>query len=401
MDKIHVLKNPVQEYAWGSKTFIPQLLGEPAPSRKPQAELWMGAHPKASSQVLCDDQWISLSEFIQKNPEGILGRSVAEKFSNKLPFLLKVLAIAKPLSIQAHPNQNQAREGFARENRLKIPLKAPHRNYKDENHKPELICALTPFWALKGLRKIEDMMALMDRISVSDFKEDILNLQSHPDQKGWKEFLATLMTMEQKKQAKIVTKVIAYSEKYRDADPAFEWMIKLNQEYPDDITVLSPMFLNLVRLEPGNAMYIPAGELHAYLEGAGIELMANSDNVLRGGLTPKHIDVDELLKILNFTYDKVDILRPVGHDNNEEVYPTAAEEFLLSVISVREGSIFESSRKRSVGMMICMDGDAHVIDLSSGDTLSLTKGTSIIVPASVEQYRIEGEATIYKAMVPL
>ena len=118
-------------------------------------------------------------------------------------------------------------------------------------------------------------------------------------------------------------------------------------------------------------------------------------------MTPKHIDVDELLKILNFTYDKVDILRPEGHDNNEEVYPTAAEEFLLSVISVREGSIFESSRKRSVEMMICMEGDAHVIDLSSGDTLSLTKGTSIIVPASVEQYRIEGEATIYKAMVPL
>ena len=149
-------------------------------------------------------------------------------------------------------------------------------------------------------------------------------------------------------------------------------------------------------------MYLPSGELHAYLEGAAVELMANSDNVLRGGLTPKHIDVDELLEILNFAYDKVDILRPEGHDNNEGLYPAAAEEFLLSVISVREGSIFESSRKRSVEMMICMEGgDAHVIDLSSGDTLSLTKGTSIIVPASVEQYRIEGEATIYKAMVPL
>ncbi len=400
MDKIHILKNPIQKYAWGSTTFIPQLIGEPAPSKKPQAELWMGAHPRASSQVLSDGQWISLSELIQKNPEGILGRSVAEKFSNKLPFLFKVLATAKPLSIQAHPNPNQAREGFARENRLKIPLNAPHRNYKDENHKPELICALTPFWALKGLRKTREVIALLDRISVSALKEEIANLQRHPRQNGLKGFFAALMNMEEKKQAKIITEVIAYSEK-NDAEPAFEWMIKLHQEYPDDIGVLSPILLNLVRLQPGEAMHIPAGELHAYLEGAGIEVMANSDNVLRGGLTLKHIDVAELLKILDFTYNKVDIFRPDGHGHTEKIYPTAAEEFMLSVISVRERSVFQSPRKRSVEMMICVEGDAHITDLSNGDIMRLTKGTSIIVPATVEQYRIVGDATIYKATVPL
>ena len=158
MDRIGVLKNPIQNYAWGSRTFIPQLIGELAPANTPQAELWMGAHPKTPSQVLCDGEWISLAELIQENPEGILGDSVAKKFSNKLPFLFKVLAAAKPLSIQAHPNRDQARQGFARENRLRIPLNAPHRNYRDENHKPEMICALTSFWALSGFGKIEDLI---------------------------------------------------------------------------------------------------------------------------------------------------------------------------------------------------------------------------------------------------
>jgi len=165
--------------------------------------------------------------------------------------------------------------------------------------------------------------------------------------------------------------------------------------------VLSPLFLNLIRLEPGEALYIPAGELHAYLEGAGIELMANSDNVLRGGLTAKHIDVHELLTILNFTYTEVDILRPEKGAGGERFYTAPAEEFSLSVISVRKGSFFESPRKRSVEMMICMDGEARVTDLGNRDVLSLTKGASMIIPAGVKQYRIEGEAIIYKAGTPL
>ncbi len=400
MDKICVLKNPTQEYAWGSTTFIPQLTGEIDSADKPQAELWMGTHPNAPSQVLWGGQWISLAKLIQKNPEGILGKAVAEKFSNKLPFLFKVLATAKPLSIQAHPNQNQAREGFTRENRLKIPLTAPHRNYKDQNHKPELICALTPFWALKGLRKIEDILEFVDRIASPTLEQELVKLREQSHGERLKSFFSTLLTLEERQKSKIVAEVIVNSQKYSDADPAFEWMIKLNREYPDDIGVLSPIFLNLVGLQQGEAMFIPAGELHAYLEGAGIELMANSDNVLRGGLTAKHTDAPDLLRILNFTYTKVEILRPTDKENGERIYPTAAEEFVLSVISLREGHPFKSSRNRSVEMMICIDGEAQVTDLSRGDILRLTKGISIIVPATVHQYEIEGKATIYKASVP-
>lgn len=400
MDKIGVLKNPIQEYAWGSRSFISRLMGEASPADKPQAELWMGAHPRSPSQVLWDGEWISLVQLIQRDPEGILGKSVAEKFSNKLPFLFKVLAAAKPLSIQAHPNREQAREGFQRENGLKISLNAPNRNYKDENHKPEIICALKPFWALKGFRKIEEIIALLDIIGAPALKNQLLHLKRQSDREGLKGFFTHLMMQERERQSRIVNEVIGCSEKYSGAGPEFEWVNKLNREYPGDIGVLSPLFLRMVRLQPGEAMYIPAGELHAYLEGAGIELMASSDNVLRCGLTAKHMDASELLKILNFTSNKMDILRPERQESGESIYPTAGEEFMLSVISLRGDSIFESPGKRGVEMMICIEGDFQVTDLGSGDPLSLVKGSSIIIPAGVERYRIEGEGTIYKASVP-
>ena len=154
MTGICLLENTIQEYAWGSYTAISDLLGNDSPANTPQAELWMGAHPKAPSKVRCNGKWISLLELIDKNSHDILGKKVAQRFKNRLPYLFKVLAAAKPLSIQAHPSLDQASEGFDRENRLGIPLDAPNRNYKDDNHKPECICALTFFWALNGFRKI-------------------------------------------------------------------------------------------------------------------------------------------------------------------------------------------------------------------------------------------------------
>lgn len=401
MHRIRVLKNPVQNYNWGSKTFIPHLTGGPSAADRPQAELWMGSHPKAPSMVPCDGGLTSLQKLIQENPVDILGKYIAEKFSNRLPFLFKVLAAARPLSIQAHPDHAQAIEGFTRENRLKIPIEAPHRNYKDKNHKPEIICALTPFWALKGFRKIGDIITILDKISAPGLKYGLSVLRSQPDHEGLQIFFTALMRLERERQKRLVTEVMIYSEKHSSADPAFEWMNRLNQEFPGDIGLISPIFLNLILLQPGEAMFIPAGELHAYLEGAGIELMANSDNVLRGGLTVKHIDVPELLNILNFTYNELNILRPGGQEGGESSYYTAAEEFMLSVISIHKGADYSSPKKRSVEIMICTEGDAHITDLGPGDVLSLSRGTSIIVPASVEHYRIHGKATIYKATVPL
>jgi mannose-6-phosphate isomerase len=401
MRKIGLLKNTIREYAWGSRTAIPELLGQPVPAEKPQAELWMGAHPKAPSQVLSDGIWRSLPEVIQESPAETLGQEVAARFSNKLPFLFKVLAAARPLSIQAHPNKEQAEQGFARENELGVPLDAPQRNYRDDNHKPEIICALTPFCALNGFRKLEEALRLLEKIRVPGLAEIVSFLRSHPNRDGLKKFFNHLMTTDRGKQRKIVEQAVNSAEQQTNEEPVWTWMIKLNEEYPGDMGVLSPLFLNLVRLKPQQAMYLPAGELHGYLEGVGIELMANSDNVLRGGLTPKHIDVQELLTVLNFTDGDLNILGPENLAFGEAIYSTEAEEFVLSVMRLNKGAPFSSPRNRSVEIMICTEGEVSVTDLSAGDITRLTRGISIIVPAAVEQYRIEGEATLYKATVPV
>lgn len=401
MRKIGLLKNTIQEYAWGSRTAIPELLDQPVPAEKPQAELWMGAHPKAPSQVLSDGIWRSLPEVIQESPAETLGQEVAARFSNKLPFLFKVLAAARPLSIQAHPNKEQAEQGFARENELGVPLDAPQRNYRDDNHKPEIICALTPFCALNGFRKLEEALRLLEKIRVPGLAEIVSFLRSHPNRDGLKKFFKHLMTTDRGKQRKIVEQAVNSAEQQTNEEPVWTWMIKLNEEYPGDMGVLSPLFLNLVRLKPQQAMYLPAGELHGYLEGVGIELMANSDNVLRGGLTPKHIDVQELLTVLNFTDGDLNILGPENLAFGEATYSTEAEEFVLSVMRLNKGAPFSSPRNRSVEIMICTEGEVSVTDLSAGDITRLTRGISIIVPAAVEQYRIEGEATLYKATVPV
>ena len=376
-------------------------MGEPSTIKRPQAELWMGAHPKAPSMVFYNEEWRSLPDLIQSNPEDILGPAITRKFYNNLPFLFKILAIAEPLSIQAHPSKKEAREGFARENREKIPLDAPHRNYKDENHKPEMICALQSLSALKGFRKVQDIVGLMDKIGAPSQEMGLDILQDQPDRKGLKNFFHDIMTMDREIQRRVVNEVVASAEKFSNTDQIFEWVIRLSRECPGDIGVLSPIFLNLVQLNPGEAIHIPAGELHAYLEGTGLELMASSDNVLRGGLTPKHIDVPELLKILDFQYHEVEILRPERQKTGEHLYPKVSDDFILSVISLDKGGFYESPQRRNVEIMICMTGHAQVTDLGSEEIMELSKGTSVIIPAAVKQYRLEGEFTVYKATVPL
>ena len=401
MNKICVLKNPTQEYAWGSKTVIQDLLGQIESKDKPIAELWMGDHPKAASNVLIEGGWQSLDEVIGRSPESILGKDVAKRFSSKLPFLFKVLAVDSPLSIQVHPNREQARAGFARENSLKIPLNASNRNYKDENHKPEVLCAITPFQGLKGFRKSEEILALMERIVSSNLSDEFNRLKMEANTIGLKGFFTALMRMDKYRQPLIVSEAVRLAEKLANEDQAFYWMVELNKAYPGDIGVFSPVILNLVQLEPGEAIYLPAGELHAYLCGVGIELMANSDNVLRGGLTSKHIDVIELLKIVNFKTGSIEIIKPEKYGMIERIYPTPAEEFLLSKLSVDEGGIFTSPQDRSVEILICLKGKADVKDLGNSELLRLDKGKSIIVPSAVSQYQIEGNATFYKASVPL
>ncbi|MDX2439655.1 MAG: mannose-6-phosphate isomerase, class I [Desulfobacterales bacterium] len=399
MKTICLLENTVQEYAWGSYTAIAELLDESSPSDVPQAELWMGAHPKAPSMVRCDGAMISLQNIIKDQPKDILGETIAEKFNNKLPYLLKVLAAVRPLSIQAHPNLVQAKEGFKRENEQEISIDAPNRNYKDANHKPECICALTPFWALNGFRKINYILSFMEKLCPNSLGKELNELGKKHNTDGLKQFFKVLMTLDQKGKKQVLSETINNAHKFTKLDSVFEWIIKLSEEYPGDTGVLSPAFLNLICLKPGQAMFLFAGELHAYLDGLGIELMANSDNVLRGGLTPKHVDVPELLKVVNFEERDIKILECEKNKVAECIYESMAEEFILSVISVDSKNNYTSPAVRSAEILLCTDGQATITDFSDNENISLKKGKSVIVPASVRMYNIKGSAKIYKASV--
>jgi len=399
MKTICLLENTVQEYVWGSYTAIAELLDENSPSVVPQAELWMGTHPKAPSRVRYDGKTVSLQKIIKNKPKDILGETVADKFNNKLPYLLKILAAARPLSIQAHPNITQAKEGFKRENEQGLSIDAPNRNYKDVNHKPECICAVTTFWALNGFRKIIDIISFMEKICPQGLGNMLDELGNRPDSKGLMFFFRTLMTLDPKEKKQVIDEAVNNARKLEKKDPVFEWIIKLYKEYQEDIGVLSPAFLNLICLKPDQAMFLFAGELHAYLDGLGIELMANSDNVLRGGLTPKHVDVPELLKVVNFKERNIKILQCEENNSNECTYPSRAEEFVLSVISVDSKKNYTSPAVRSAEILLCTDGQATITYFDNDKDIFLKKGSSVIIPASVSIYNIKGMAKIYKASV--
>ncbi|MGW8186595.1 MAG: mannose-6-phosphate isomerase, class I, partial [Desulfobacterales bacterium] len=366
----------------------------------PQAELWMGAHPKAPSLVAVDAEWVSLEELIERYPQEMLGRKTAVMFHNKLPFLYKVLAAAQPLSLQAHPSVIQARQGFERENAQGIPLDAPQRNYRDANHKPECICALTPFWALHGFRKIPEILALGSRLGLAVLEELLTILRNRPDAQGLKSFFEALMTLSPAKRILLTNQAEKKALIFASEDPVYRWMGELGKAYPGDIGIFGPILLNLILLQPGQALYLPAAELHAYLEGTGIELMANSDNVLRGGLTPKHVDIAELLRVLRFKERTAHVLTPHTTAQGECVYECPAREFVLSTISVVSKTTYFSPTDRGIEILLCTAGSGKITDRGTGEETALPKGRAVVVPAAVKGYSLEGEAVVYKAAVP-
>lgn len=397
---ILALQNSIQYYDWGSKTAIPELLGKSNPMGKPMAEMWMGAHPKAPSKIRVRDQWVSIENVIRSSPETVLGMDVARTFGNRLPFLFKVLAAEKPLSIQVHPDMDQARQGFEDENRLAVPLNASDRNYRDRNHKPEVIYALGTFDALKGFRNVGEMIRLLERVSSPVLKEALKRLKIQPDSSGLRAFFSDVLRLEHGQKMEMTAYAARRAAKYAADDPAFHWVIGLQEAYPGDAGVLSPLFLNFVRLSPGQALHLPAGELHAYLKGVGIELMANSDNVVRGGLTSKHVDVQELLKITRFTGERVRILDSREGPQGEQAYPTPAREFLLSRIRVDGSRAHVSAAGSSIQMLLCTEGEGDILELASGERMSFRKGMSFVVPAALPGYRIEGCGIFFSASVP-
>ncbi len=402
MKKIRLLKNEIMNYHWGSKDFIPDLLGLKKSCEIPCAEMWMGSHKKAPSKIILDDQVTTLDLYIEKHPESVLGNKTADKFSHSLPFLFKILSAAKPLSIQAHPDKNIARSGFERENMEGIPMDAPDRNYRDNNHKPEQICALTTMWALKGFRMPEDTLRLLEPFHTLKERLGTNILKNKPNEKGIKHFFTNLLNMDKASASALIQDILNIVQEIKKEDPAYQWVENLYTEYPGDTGVLAPLYLNVLRLEPGETVYLPACELHAYLSGSGLEIMANSDNVLRGGLTTKHIDRQELLNVLSFKPSTPELNSKKETAGFESFFESPAEEFVLSVIEIPDtSSVYKKDGQKSVEIILCTDGNAVITDEPEGHSLPVKKGTSILIPAEVSSYNIKGKATIYKASVPL
>ncbi|MFD9909358.1 mannose-6-phosphate isomerase, class I [Streptomyces sp. NPDC059063] len=378
------LTNTIRPYAWGSTTAIAGLLGV-EPTGEPQAEMWMGAHPGAPSRT----ERGPLNEVIDEDPRRELGARAADKFGPRLPFLLKILAAGAPLSLQVHPNLEQAREGYEDEERRGVPVDAPHRNYKDANHKPELICALTPFDGLCGFRAPAEAADLLDGLGVDSLKPYVDLLRAKPEDAALREVLTAVLTADREEMAATVTETTAAAERLGGAYAPYA---DAARHFPGDPGVIAAMLLNYVQLQPGEALYLGAGVPHAYLNGMGVEIMANSDNVLRCGLTPKHVDVPELLRIVRFEATDPGVLRPEAASDGEEVYETPIDEFRLSRFVLPEGGAPHDLTAGTPQILLCTAGAVRT------GGLDLTPGQSAFVPAG-EQADVSGSGTLFRATV--
>ena len=371
------LKNSVQNYEWGKKDWLPLFLGEENPKNQPWAELWMGAHPKAPSRRVNDDA--PLDEIIRSEGADLLGERVYAHYG-RLPFLFKVLAVEAPLSIQVHPSKEQAQEGYARENERGIPLDAFNRNYRDDNHKPEIICAVTPYTAMKGFRSLDEI------------KENFRLLGEVPGLdlftgKEIKDFYLRLMRLDKREKDLLLEAAISLD----DSSAENRWVKILMNHYPGDISALSPLFLNLIELKEGEALYLPAGELHAYLSGVGIELMANSDNVLRGGLTPKFMDMNELEKIVRFEYSPVKILKK----ENRDYFFSGVEEFRLGEKTINQDFLLDTDNEAAI--LLVFEGTLRIG--SGGTSLEARRGDSFFIPWNSGKVTLSGEGRVYWSTV--
>jgi mannose-6-phosphate isomerase len=387
MSDIFRLANQIKNYDWGSPDYIPCLLGKDR-TGKPQAELWMGVHPGAPSETELHGKKISLGKLIADDPVHMLGKEASGIFGG-LPFLFKLLAAAKPLSIQAHPDRAQAKEGWERENRTGIPIDGSNRNYRDSNHKPEIICALLPFTVMCGFRTPEEILRGLESLISpvpAPLAESLLPLtaalkngnQALPaadrrqavddgtagGAQAIRNFFTDLLEMPSNTLQELSAFIVnaagdrANGEGRGEFDAEWKCAAHLAEFYPGDPGVIAPFYLNLIELKPGEAVYLGAGVLHSYVQGFGVELMANSDNVLRGGLSSKHIDVPELIQVVDFSPHRPEIISPppgimapgisapgiplsgIPDDASSFFsYPGPFEEFSLSVMQNGNGTV--------------------------------------------------------------
>lgn len=384
---MQLLRNPVRPYAWGSRTILAELLGREVPAPHPEAELWIGAHPGDPSLLLgADGAERSLLDALSADPAGQLGTGCVDRWGVRLPFMLKLLAADEALSLQAHPSAAQAAEGYAREEAAGIPRDAPNRDYPDPMAKPELLCAISEFHALIGFRDVHRSVELLKTLDAPGLMPYTGLLAEAPDADGLRALFTTWVSLPQPALDSLVPEVLeACVTHVRDRgefDTECRTVLELGEAYPGDAGVLCSLLLNRITLQPGEAIYLPAGNLHAYLRGTGLEVLGNSDNVLRCGLTPKHVNVPELLRVLDFTAGDMKVRHGEALGPNLYVYRAEAGEFELTRLrwehGETDGVVLEHDGPQ---ILVCTEG-AATLRRGDGTSQRLGRGQSAWVPAS-------------------
>lgn len=386
---MYKLTNTLQHYVWGSPSMLCDMFDLPNAELRPIAEIWMGAHPKSSSSITSLGKKVALVDYIREFGQKCLGFGIEQRF-NELPFLFKVLCAAKALSIQVHPSKSAAEQGFARENASGIPLDSAVRNYKDPNHKPELVFALTHFRAMNAFRDLSEIAELLE--PVKDAHLSVESFIKSPDTDHLKIVFADLLNLQgqQKTDALSVLKTALQLQK----GIAWETISDLLEDYPDDVGLFMPLLLNVIELQPGEAMFLHAETPHAYFKGVGLEVMANSDNVLRAGLTPKHIDVAELLANVVFKSVSFDCLKTIPiSKGNTDYFPVPVDDFSFSVHHATDHP--QAINQDGPAILFCIDGTVSCSD--NEHTLILKPGDSVFVGASEKDISLIGNGRIARA----
>ena len=381
---MELLQGRIRDYAWGSRTAIAELQGRPVPSNGPEAELWLGAHPGAPATVQRDGRPVSLTELLVAEPDHWLGERLVGRFGTRLPFLLKVLAAESPLSLQAHPDAEQARAGHAAD--------VGRVNYVDPYHKPELLVALSEFDALCGFRDPGESAAAIAAFGVPVLEPVVAALRDGPA--GLREAVRLLLSWPVAERAGLVAAVLAAA----DAGPGSadaELVRTLAAGYPEDPGVVVALLLHHVRLVPGEGIWMPAGNLHAYLRGTGVEIMAASDNVLRGGLTPKRVDVDELLRVLRFEVLDEPVVRAVPVAPGVVTWPVPVDDFALHRVALSAGDPRARLTLPGPRVVLCGAGTLTVDD--GVGRVTLGPGEAAVGTAAGGPLLVGGEGEAYVA----
>jgi mannose-6-phosphate isomerase len=383
------LRPLIRPYAWGSRNGIAELQGRPVPAPGPEAELWMGAHPTAPSGAA----GTTLDAVIAADPDRELGPDCVARFGPRLPFLLKVLSADQALSIQVHPSRTQAEIGFREENERGLPLGDPARNYVDDWPKPELLCALTPFEVLAGLRAPSDAAALLRALAVGQLAPLAAELEAVTGPRALAQALASILRWPDGDDLVDATVAACAALDRGPYAGICAAAVRVAGDHPGDLGVVAMLLMRHVVLAPGQAVFMPAGGLHAYLRGTGIEVLANSDNVIRAGLTGKHVDVPELLKLLDPAVT-VPVLAPAGLAPGVGWFDTPAPEFALYVADLTEAGVTLPAAGPRI--VLCTSGTA-ALRTGSGESLKLPRGESCFIPAADGPLRAAGPAHLFLA----